>query len=47
VVEASRAAVSSGTDEGSVGTHLDLLTGLLVACMTFATRSIRVYQRSI
>jgi len=46
-VEASRQAVSSGTDWGSVGTHLGLLAGLLIVCMLFAKRTIRVYQRSI
>ncbi|HEY4977073.1 MAG TPA: ABC transporter permease [Gaiellaceae bacterium] len=46
-VVASREAISSGTDWGSVGTHLGLLAGLLVVCMAFAMYSIRVYQRSI
>ncbi len=46
-VEAARQAVSSGTDWGSVGTHLGLLAGLLVVCMAFAMYSVRVYQRSI
>jgi ABC-2 type transport system permease protein len=46
-VETSRQAVSSGTDWGSVGTHLGLLTGLLIVCMLFARRTIRIYQRSI
>jgi ABC-2 type transport system permease protein len=46
-VEASRSAVNSGTDWGSVGTHLGLLAGLLVVCMAFAMRSIRTYQNSI
>jgi ABC-2 type transport system permease protein len=46
-VVASREAVSSGTDWGSVGTHLGLLAGLLVVCMAFAMYSIRVYQHSI
>jgi ABC-2 type transport system permease protein len=46
-VVASREAVSSGTDWGSVGTHLGLLAGLLVVCMAFAMGSVRLYQRSI
>jgi ABC-2 type transport system permease protein len=46
-VEASRSAVNSGTDWGSVGTHLGLLAGLLVVCMAFAMRTVRSYQKSI
>lgn len=46
-VVASREAVSSGTDWGSVGIHLGLLAALLALCMAFAMYSVRVYQRSI
>ncbi len=46
-VEASREAVSSGTDWVSVVTHLGLLAGLIVLCMGFAVRSVRTYQKSI
>ncbi len=46
-VQASRSAISSGTDWGSVGTHLGLLAGLLVVCMAFATRTIHTYQSSV
>ena len=46
-VQASRAAITPGTDWASVGIHLGLLAGLLVVCMAFAMSSVRVYQRSI
>ncbi len=46
-VEASRAAVNPGTNWQLVGIRLGLLAGLLVVCLLFAMRSIRVYQRSI
>jgi ABC-2 type transport system permease protein len=46
-VEASRSAISSGTDWGSVSTHLGLLAGLLVVCMAFARRTIHIYQNSV
>jgi len=46
-VEASRAAITSGTDWGSVGIHLGLLAGLMIVCMVFATRTIHTYQKSV
>lgn len=46
-VEASREALSSDAEWGSVAMHLGLLAGLLVLCMGFATRSVRTYQKSI
>ena len=46
-VDASRAAVTPGTNWSSVGTHLGLLAGLLVLCMAFAMRTVRTYQKSI
>ena len=46
-VVASRSAVNPGTDWSLVGTRLSLLAILLVVCLLFAMRTIRIYQKSI
>lgn len=45
-VEAGRAAVTSDTDWGLVGTRVLMLAALLVVCSAFATRALRTYARS-
>jgi ABC-2 type transport system permease protein len=45
--DAGRSAAMGHTDWGMVGTHLALLTGLLIVCAWFATRAFSAYQRSL
>jgi len=45
-VEASRSAVSSGTDWSLVGSRAWLLAALLLVAGTLSTRAFHVYQRS-
>jgi ABC-2 type transport system permease protein len=46
-VEAGRAATTEHTDWSLVGTRIGLLSALLLASATLATRAFRAYQRSI
>jgi ABC-2 type transport system permease protein len=46
-VVAGRAAASSHTDWGVVGSRAALLVALLGLCLAFATRAFRSYQRSV
>jgi ABC-2 type transport system permease protein len=46
-VEAGRAAVTANTDWTLVGTRIALLTALLLAAATLATKAFIAYQRSI
>ena len=46
-VEASRSAVSSGTDWSLVGTRTGLLATLLLVCAALGTRAFSAYQRSV
>jgi ABC-2 type transport system permease protein len=46
-VEAGRAAVTANTDWTLVGTRIALLTALLLAAATLATKAFNAYQRSI
>jgi ABC-2 type transport system permease protein len=46
-VIAGRAATSSNPDWGLVATRAGFLAALLLACLAFATRAFRSYQRSV
>ncbi len=46
-VEAGREAVSAGADWGYVVSRAGFLVVLAIACMAFATRAFRAYQRSV
>jgi ABC-2 type transport system permease protein len=46
-VEAGREALSANVDWGLVLSRLGFLLALAIACMAFATRAFRTYQRSI
>jgi ABC-2 type transport system permease protein len=46
-VVAGRAATSSNTDWGLVASRAAFLAALLAACLIFATRAFRSYQRSV
>ena len=46
-VVAGRAATSSHPDWGLVASRAGLLAALLAACLLFATRAFRSYQRSV
>jgi len=46
-VEASRSAVSSGTDWSLVATRTGFLAALLLGCATLGTRAFGAYQRSV